>query len=85
MDTLLPRPRSAVRRRRKRFSILRFLVLLIVIGGVSAAGVGYWGYKQFEQDLPERFSALIDYRPKKATRVYSAEGELIGEFFLERL
>ncbi len=67
---------------RKRFSVLRFLVLLFLFGTAFAGAMAYWGYKEFEKDLPDRWSALIDYRPSKASRVYSAEGELIGEFYL---
>ncbi|MSP60887.1 MAG: PBP1A family penicillin-binding protein [Myxococcales bacterium] len=72
------------KKKRKRFSILRFLVLLVFLGGASGGALGYWGYREFEKDLPDRWSALIDYRPKKASRVYSADGEMIGEFFLEK-
>lgn len=46
--------------------------------------MAYWGYVEFSKDLPERWSALTDYRPPKASRVFSAENELIGEFFLEK-
>ena len=71
-------------KRRKRFSFIRFFVLLVLLGGVFAGALGYWGYKQFEKDLPDRWSALTDYRPSRASRVFSSEGELIGEFFLEK-
>jgi penicillin-binding protein 1A len=76
--------KKAKPKRKKRFSILRFLVLLFLFGSAFAGAMGYWGYKEFEKDLPDRWSALIDYRPSKASRVYSAEGELIGEFYLEK-
>ena len=83
--TNLPAPSEKLRRRRrKRFSILRFLLLLFLGLAGLGGGLGSWGYRQFERDLPDRWSALIDYRPKKATRVYSVEGEVIGEFFLEK-
>ena len=71
-------------KRRKRFSFIRFFVLLVLLGSVFAGVLGYWGYKQFEKDLPDRWSALTDYRPSRASRVFSSEGELIGEFFLEK-
>jgi penicillin-binding protein 1A len=71
-------------KRRKRFSILRFLILLTLLGGAFATGLAYWGYKQFEADLPDRWSALTDYRPSRASRVFSSEGELIGEFYLQK-
>ncbi len=48
------------------------------------AGLGSWGYVQFEHDLPDRWSALTDYHPSRASRVFSADGELIGEFYLQK-
>ena len=71
-------------RRRKRFSVLRFLFLLTFGLALFGSGMAYWGYREFDKDLPQRWSALTDYRPPKASRVYSAEGELIGEFYLEK-
>jgi penicillin-binding protein 1A len=69
---------------RKRFSFIRFFVLLFVMGGAFFCALGYWGYKQFEKDLPDRWSALTDYKPSRASRVFSQEGELIGEFYLQK-
>ncbi len=80
-DSTGKRPRL---RRRKRFSFIRFFILLFLGVGAFGAGLGYWGYKQFEKDLPDRWSALTDYKPSRASRVFSAEGELIGEFFLQK-
>ncbi len=78
-------PKSfAPKKKRKRFSILRFFLLLFLLGGAFAGGLGYWGYKQFEKDLPDRWSALTDYKPSRASRVFSSEGELIGEFYLQK-
>ncbi len=70
--------------RKKKVSLARVFVLLLFAGGAFAAAMAYWGYREFERDLPDRWSALVDYRPSKASHVYSAEGELIGEFFLEK-
>jgi penicillin-binding protein 1A len=69
---------------RKRFSFIRFFILLFLMGSAFAAGLGYWGYKQFEKDLPDRWSELTDYKPSRASRVFSSEGELIGEFYLQK-
>ncbi|MCU1282735.1 MAG: penicillin-binding protein, family, partial [bacterium] len=71
-------------KKRRRFSFIRFFILLVLAGGAFGAGLGYWGYKQFEKDLPDRWSALTDYKPSRASRVFSQEGELIGEFFLQK-
>src|SRR5690242_13050690 len=79
-----PAPKKRPKKKRKRFSFLRFLVLLFLFGSAFAGALGYWGYREFEKDLPDRWSALIDYHPSRASRVYSADGELIGEFFLEK-
>jgi penicillin-binding protein 1A len=72
------------KKRKKRFSFIRFFILLFLMGGAFGAGLGYWGYKQFEKDLPDRWSALTDYKPSRASRVFSSEGELIGEFYLQK-
>ena len=70
--------------KRKRFSFIRFFILLFLATGAFGAALGYWGYKQFEKDLPDRWSALTDYKPSRASRVFSSEGELIGEFYLQK-
>lgn len=57
-------------------------MLLVLAGG--AAGFAWWGYRQIERTLPDNWSALLDYSPSRASRVYDANGELIGEFFLEK-
>jgi penicillin-binding protein 1A len=75
---------TAPKKRRKRFSFIRFFILLFLAGSLFAGGLGYWGYKQFEKDLPDRWSALTDYKPSRASRVFSSEGELIGEFYLQK-
>jgi penicillin-binding protein 1A len=77
-------PKKSAPRRRKRFSFIRFFILLFLLGGAFVSGLGYWGYKQFEKDLPDRWSALTDYKPARASRVFSSEGELIGEFYLQK-
>jgi penicillin-binding protein 1A len=69
---------------RKRFSFLRFFVLLTVGLLLLGGGMGYWGYREFEADLPDRWSTLTDYHPSRASHVYSREGELIGEFYLQK-
>src|SRR3954452_8245416 len=79
-----PKASKGKEKRKKRFSFIRFFILLFLFGGAFAAGLGYWGYKQFEKDLPDRWSDLTDYKPSRASRVFSSEGELIGEFFLQK-
>lgn len=52
----------------------------VVIGGVFA----YKVYREFESDLPARLDVITDYRPLRASQVFSADGELIGEFYVEK-
>ena len=40
-------------------------------------------WRELTQDLPA-VTELLDYRPPTATRVYAADGTLVGEFYLER-
>jgi penicillin-binding protein 1A len=65
----------------KKFLIISLcffaLAVLTVAGGTFAA------YYHFSSDLP-RMASLNDYRPDLVTQVFSSEGELIGEFFIER-
>jgi len=70
--------------RLKHFSLLRFLGLLSVYGLFLGAGGAYWVYSQLARELPERLDKVLGYQPSRATRVFSADGELIGEFFLQK-
>jgi penicillin-binding protein 1A len=72
------------KKRRKRFSVWRFLLLLILGTGGLGGGMVTWGYRQFAADLPQDLSVVHIYRPPRASRVYSADGELIGEFFKQK-
>jgi penicillin-binding protein 1A len=64
--------------------VLRLLALLVVWAGFAGAAGGFRVYREFASQLPERLDRVLDYAPSLATRVYSADGELIGEFFLQR-
>jgi penicillin-binding protein 1A len=68
----------------RRFSILRLLALFVVYGGSLGLGTAYFLWNQFNAQLPERLDKVLDYRPSRATRVYSVDGELVGEFFLQK-
>src|SRR5688572_5485995 len=61
-------------------------VFLLVGAGmlVLGAGLGTWGYLAFKSDLPENLSVVTDYRPIRASQIFSADGETIGEFFVEK-
>src|SRR5512133_3169577 len=63
---------------------------LRIIGGlllgfvILGLGLGYWVYRQFESDLPANLDVITDYQPIRASQIWSADGELIGEFFVEK-
>lgn len=54
-------------------------MLLFFLPALSVVGL----YFYFSYDLP-RIASIKDYRPPIVSEVYSAQGELIGEFFIER-
>jgi len=68
----------------RALSPLRLLWLLIVYGAFACAGASVFAYSEFARELPDDLTAAVDYRPTRASRVYSADGELIGEFFLQK-
>jgi penicillin-binding protein 1A len=69
---------------RRRIALARLAGLLLVGVCGLAAGLLYYGYREFSRDLPQRLDVLTNYQPQRASRVYSKDGELIGEFYLER-
>ncbi len=72
-----------IRRKLRRFSIIRWLLLVIVYLFFAGASGIYFAYIEFNKGLPTDLSAFRE-APTKATRVFSADGELIGEFFLQK-
>jgi penicillin-binding protein 1A len=61
---------------------IAFLTMLGLAG--LGAFFGYRAYKAFETDLPPRLDVVTDYRPLRASQVFSADGELIGQFYVEK-
>lgn len=57
-------------------------MLALYLGFAGAAGA-FHAYTEFASDLPDGLQKMR-VAPNRATQVYSADGELIGEFFLER-
>lgn len=73
-------PTDRPRRRRSFWKILFLIVLALTGLGVGAiAGTVLY----LNQDLPS-LTGLRDYQPSLVTRVYSADKEVIGQFFVER-
>jgi len=77
-----PRRRRRGRRPLRRFSLLRLIFLVALWGAFSGAGIAYNRYEFYAAQLPELDG--LDEQPDMATLVYSADGELIGEFYLQK-
>jgi penicillin-binding protein 1A len=75
-----PRPRPY----HPYFSFFRLVFALGWAGACLLTAIAHYGYVELEAQLPTRFDTLTDFRPMQATQVYSATGELIGEFYLEK-
>ncbi len=56
------------------------LGLLVLVGAAVALGLAY---RMFTADLPN-IATLQDYRPRLVSKVFSEEGNVIGEFFIEK-
>ncbi len=54
---------------------------IVILATTLIVGVGFYVY--FTRDLPS-VSILSEYRPNLVTRVYSRDGEVVGEFYIER-
>src|SRR5687767_13671399 len=79
---------SPVPRRRRLPPLVRSLLR---IGGWSTvgclallAGLAAWAFHEFRSDLPTNLGVVTDYRPLRASQIFSADGEMIGEFFVEK-
>lgn len=70
--------------RRVLRSGLRVAGLSAISVTVLGTALAIWGYRAFESDLPQNLSVITDYRPIRASQIYSADGETIGEFFVEK-
>ncbi|MGA2734297.1 MAG: PBP1A family penicillin-binding protein [Syntrophobacteraceae bacterium] len=61
------------------FGLFSIFLCLSMVGGIAVFAL----YLQIDRSLPS-VEALKQYHPPLVTSVYSADGELIGEFFIER-
>src|SRR5436190_15474899 len=64
--------------------VLRITLVTAVVVGIAGSIVGYRAYRRFESDLPPHLDMVTDYRPLRASQVWSADGELIGQFYVEK-
>jgi penicillin-binding protein 1A len=65
-------------------SVLRVLALLTVYGTCTGMSATYYAYSVVNAELPKDLRVALDYTPARASTVYSADGEIIGTFALER-
>jgi len=72
-----------VHRRRFRAFLFRVVTGFVSICAVAGVVVGFLALSEIRQDLPP-VDQLAAYRPAVASRVYASNGELVGEFFLEK-
>lgn len=74
--------RRKPKRKTVRWFVFAFISVIFCL--VLIAGIGFSAfYIQLDRSLPSTQS-LKNYHPALVSSVYSADGELIGEFFLER-
>jgi membrane carboxypeptidase/penicillin-binding protein len=67
-------------RRRVVFRAVLRVVSLTAAGlAVLFFGLGVWAYYEFRSDLPTNLGVVTDYRPLRASQIFSADGEMIGE------
>lgn len=59
-----------------------FLVFILIMGAAWGVGLGYfmWLINDTRHNVTQ---ALADFRPKVGSKVYSSDGQLIGEFSIE--
>ncbi len=63
----------------RKFSLIKVVVFSVLIFWLVVAGFLFY----FFQEIPP-VTELKQYKPNLISRVYSAEGELIGEYYTER-
>lgn len=76
-------PPGGAKRRRWWRGFLFGALGVAVVGSLTGVGVGVYAYRKYASDLPRRLDVVTDYRPLRATEIFSADGELIGRFFIE--
>ena len=65
----------------KRILKVFFLIISLFIICISAVSYGVYSY--FAKDMPS-LKTLEEYNPNIVTKVYSDDGQVIGEFYIER-
>ena len=62
---------------------LRYIIALGLLALLASALALVLIYRTFTADLPN-IATLQDYRPRIVTKVFSEDGNVIGEFFIEK-
>src|SRR4029450_3974143 len=63
--------------------VLRRAGVTLLVGIAIFVGVLSWRFRAYEKDPPQ-VSSLEDFDPNIITKVYTADGQLLGEFAIER-
>src|SRR5262249_55390452 len=61
----------------------RIFRTIVLAGVVGVGGVGYVVYREISQDRPP-VDQLVSYQPPTTTQVFSEDGTMLGEFYVER-
>ncbi|MEK9152385.1 MAG: PBP1A family penicillin-binding protein [Patescibacteria group bacterium] len=69
---------------KRHFAPSRILACILFVFASLLAGIMVADYPMLARQLPSDLGKLVNYEPMKATRVLSSEGDVIGEFFLEK-
>ena len=72
-------PKKSSKTRKLWWMIFFIILFFLIIPGILAVGT----YTYFSYDLP-RLTSVEDYTPKTVTQVFSENGEIIAEFFVEK-
>jgi penicillin-binding protein 1A len=71
-------------RKARGVGVIGRIVRWVLVAGLLAAGLaGFVLWRELSSDLPP-VDQLLRYQPPTATRVFSDDGTLIGEFYVER-
>ncbi len=62
--------------------ILGVILFIAVLGSLLAGVAAMWAYNYLIRDLP-KFERVEDYRPAAVSQIFSDDGTLVGEFYLE--
>jgi penicillin-binding protein 1A len=78
---------GAACRRALLFSLrwtLRLTLVLLVVGGIAAAGGAWYINTQILSELPEDLGQLASWRPPTACQIVDRDGKLLDTFWVER-